>query len=556
MKKALFIFALSLGIIGSTWAGFDFSAVAPSGQTLYYYIISNTNNVCVTHPGPGGNDISYYWYGYTKPTGTITIPSSVTFNGKNYYVVSIEYAFSGCTELTSVNIPNSVTSIIGAFSGCTSLKTVSIPSTVTDFQYAFQGCTSLISFSIPENINFIDEGAFQGCTSLTTLNIPKHITKIHRNAFYGCIGLRSLNIPNHIDSIGPGAFGECTGLTSVTIPNSIKSIKFVFNGCTGLTTVSIPNSISNIDFAFQGCSGLTTISIPNSVSSFKGAFENCIGLTSVIFSDSITFIDQEAFRGSGLKTFNIPVHIDSIGPLAFAECTELTSVTIPNSVTAICHNAFRGCTKLLSVTIPNSVVSIWSNAFLNCTGLTAISFEGRTPPVIGKDAFYGVPTNVPVYIPCGTLALYAARLPYLTNFIENTFTFSAVSADDQMGLVQVLNQPTCTNPNAVLNAIPNDGYKFDHWSTGSKMNPYNLTVNTDTVITAYFVSKEDGIGEASKDGIRVYAHGNRIVVEGAEGKTIRVFDTMGQLVGNHALPAGIYYVKIGNYATRKVAVFK
>lgn len=235
---------------------------------------------------------------------------------------------------------------------------------------------------------------------------------------------------------------------------------------------------------------------------------------------------------------------------------QLISISFPKSVISIGNNAFYGCIGLISARIPNSVISIGSYAFSGCTGLTAINFENRIPPTIGNSAFSGVPTNVPVYIPCGTLALYTARLPYLTNFIENTFTFSAVSADDQMGAVQVLNQPTCTNPNAVLNAIPNDGYKFDHWSTGSKMNPYNLTVTTDTVITAYFVSKEDGIGEASKDGIRVYAHGNRIVVEGAEGKTIWVFDTMGRLVGNHALPAGIYYVKIGNYATQKVAVFK
>ena len=444
MKKILFVLELSLGLISTTLA-YDFSAVAPTGQTLYYVINQNNISVSITYPGSSGSDLSNYWYGYSKPTGHLTIPSSVMNNGLTYSVTSIVgYAFAACTGLISISIPNSVSKIDQAFIECTGLTSVSIPKSISSFRFAFCGCKGLTSINILDSITFISEGAFQRC------------------------GFKSLNIPNHIDTIGDIAFYNCTELMEVTIPNSVTSI----------------------------------------------------------------------------------------GPKTFWNCTGLTKITIPNSITSIYTSAFSGCTALKSITIPNSVTSIYGSAFRNCTGLTAISFEGRTPPVIGNDAFYGVPTNVPVYIPCGTLALYTARLPYLTNFIENTFTFSAVSADEQMGTVQVLNQPTCTNPNAVLNAIPNEGYKFDHWSTGSKMNPYNFTVTTDTVITAYFVSKGDGIVEAEKNAIRVFAYGDRIIVEGAEGKTICVYDIMGRLVGNHALHSGIYYVKVGNYATQKVAVFK
>ena len=555
MKKTLFIFAFSLGLTCSAWARFDFSAVAPTGQTLYYEIIPNTYNVCVTYPGSRGADLSSFWYGYTKPTGHLIIPSSVTQNGLTYYVTSINNAFIGCTGLTSVSIPNIVTSINGAFIGCTGLTSVSIPNSVTDISYAFQG-SGLISVTIPNSVRHF-KIAFGQCTSLTSISIPENINHIDDGAFQYCTGLRLLNIPNHIDTIGYGAFRGCTGLTSVSIPNSVTNMEeYAFSGCTGLTSVSIPNSVTNMDYAFSSCTGLTSVTIPKSVTSFKFAFEECKGLTSVNIHDSITFISEGAFKGCGFKSLTIPNHIDSIGTMAFFNCTELIEITLPNSVTSIYGSTFSGCTALISITIPNTVTSISHGAFANCTGLKKITFESRIPPTIGDGAFYGVPTNVPVYIPCGTLALYAARLSYLTNFIENTFTFSAVSADDQMGTVQVLNQPTCTNPNAVLNAIPNEGYKFDHWSTGSTVNPYNLTVTTDTVITAFFVSNEDGIGEADKDCIRVFVQDGSIIVEGAEGKPIRVFDTMGRLVGDHALPAGIYYVKIGNYATRKVAVFK
>jgi hypothetical protein len=196
------------------------------------------------------------------------------------------------------------------------------------------------------------------------------------------------------------------------------------------------------------------------------------------------------------------------------------------------------------------------NAFYDCIGLREIIFKSHTPPNIYHTSFFNVPPTVPVYIPCGTLTQYATLLPSMNNLIEKAHAISSLSADEQKGIVQVLITPTCAKPNAVLNAIPFEGYRFDHWSTGSSANPYRITVTTDTVITAYFAIKPDGIKESEADNIRIYVQDDRIIVEGTEGKTIRVFDTMGRLMGNHALPAGIYYVKIGNYATRKVAIFK
>ena len=155
-------------------------------------------------------------------------------------------AFYGCTRLTSITIPNSVTSIgENAFNGCTGLTSITIPNSVTSIRYS----------------------TFDGCTRLTSVIIPNSVTEIGGFAFHGCTGLTSIAIPNSVTSIGSYAFASCTGLTSITIPNSVTSIGgFAFRGCTGLTSIAIGNSVRTIgERAFQGCSSLASVNIPPSV---------------------------------------------------------------------------------------------------------------------------------------------------------------------------------------------------------------------------------------------------------------------------------------------------
>ena len=116
-----------------------------------------------------------------------------------------------------------------------------------------------------------------------------------------------------------------------------------------------------------------------------------------------------------------------------------------------------------------------------------MKFLGQMPPQLGTDVFVGIPTDIPIYIPCGGLTYYVAQMPQFSNFVEQEFGVSAISDNESMGIVQILSEPTCSNPNAVLHAVSVDGYRFDHWSTGSTENPYTLTVTNDTTITAFFV---------------------------------------------------------------------
>ena len=144
------------------------------------------------------------------------------------------YAFYGCSGLTSLNLPDGITSISGgAFSGCSGLTSLTLPDGITSIgEYAFSGCSGLTSLTLPDGITSINDGIFSGCSGLMSLTLPDGITSIGENAFSGCSGLTSLNLPDGITSIGWCAFKGCSGLTSLTLPSSITSIgENAFSSC-------------------------------------------------------------------------------------------------------------------------------------------------------------------------------------------------------------------------------------------------------------------------------------------------------------------------------------
>ena len=240
------------------------------------------------------------------------------------------------------------------------------------YRFAFHGCTSMTSVTIPDSVTSIGEYAFSGCKSLTSVTIPDSVTSIGDDAFSWCKSLTSVTIPDSVTIIRLGVFSECTSLTSVTIPDSVTSIGYeAFRGCTSLTSVTIPDSVTSFgDVAFNGCSGLKELTIPISLnaveSNYSPAFDGCTGIQTVHFTKgtgvgynygSYSTSSYSNYYGytpwylskSSLTQITFEDGITSIGDQAFYECTSLTSVTIPDSVTSIRNQAFYGCTNLSTV---------------------------------------------------------------------------------------------------------------------------------------------------------------------------------------------------------------
>ena len=455
------------------------NSVTSIGDSAFYSCSSLSSIEIPNSVSNIGNHVFNYCRGLTS----VTIPNSVTSIGDN--------AFSHCRGLTSVTIPNSVTSIGGsAFYGCTGLTSPIYNTHVFAFMpttysgsytiplgiesiVGFDYCTGLTSVTIPNSVTSIGGSAFAGCRGLKSIDIPNSVTSIGEGAFAFCSSLRSITIPNSVTSIGNSVFYFCTGLTSVTIPNSVTSIgNGAFRDCTGLRSIEIPNSVTSIGrSAFYGCTGLRSIEIPNSVTSIGSyAFSGCTGLTSVTIPNSVT----------------------SIGEGAFSHCTGLTSVTIPNSVTSIGESAFSGCTGLTTIEIPNSVTSIGDQAFRGCTGLNSVTCLAPTPPSLGESVFGDIKDiqSIPLYVFKESASFYKESDQWRDFNVKlldpDIYT---ITASAQNGIVE--GAGTFWEDTTIqLLAIPKEGYVFQKWSDGITINPRPIMVSENAAYEAEFVEKE------------------------------------------------------------------
>ncbi|HTY46071.1 MAG TPA: leucine-rich repeat domain-containing protein, partial [Methanomassiliicoccales archaeon] len=271
-----------------------------------------------------GNPANATITGYTGPGGAIAIPSSLD----GYPVVAIgDYAFFGVTNLTAVEIPDSVTSIGQyAFYGCTSLASLTISQQVASIGYvAFYHCSSLTTVAIPSNVTTIGIAAFAACDSLTAINVDAG------NANYSSIDgvlydkavttliqcpagkTGDFVIPDSVTTIGPTAFYYCVSITSVAIPDNVTTIsRHAFYQCSSLTTVTIPTNVTSMGVAvFAACDSLTDIDVAASNTAFSS-------IDGVLYDKAVTTLIQCPAGKTG--DFVIPDSVTTIGPTAFYYC--------------------------------------------------------------------------------------------------------------------------------------------------------------------------------------------------------------------------------------------
>jgi len=280
---------------------------------------------------------------------SVTIPNSVTSIGSGVFdcmrltAITVDPLNACYSSMDAVLFNKSQTTLVE----CPEAKVGNyiIPGSVTNIgDYAFFGCSRLTSITIPNSVISIGDSGFLSCWDLTNVTIGNSVTSIGSQAFGECSGLTSVTIPNSVTTIGSGAFGGCDGLTSVTIPDSVTNIAAgAFSYC-GLTSVTIPDSVTSIGAnAFQNCYHLTSVTIPSSVTSIgDSAFDSCYSLTSVAIGTKVT----------------------CIGVGAFYHCDSLTSLTLPASVTNIESNAFSFCGNLTRVFFQGNAPSLGQNVFV------------------------------------------------------------------------------------------------------------------------------------------------------------------------------------------------
>ena len=482
------------------------NSVTSIGQGAFQNCLSLES---ITLPFIGGSASSNQFLGYIFGASSYTDNSNKVPTSLKTVIISdgctsiSQYAFYGCSGITSIVVPNSITTIEqGTFQSCSSLESITLPfvgeSALSNqfLGFIFGGSsysdnstyvpTSLRKVILSDACSSIVQNAFYNCSKITSVTIPNTVLSIGKAAFQGCSRLQSITLPFIGGSASTNQFlgyifgGTTADNNSNKVPSSLRTVvildgctsiaNFAFTGCSSLTSITIPNSVQSIgNYAFQGCSSLTSITIPNSVQSIGNyAFNSGTSLRQInvddgneIYSsiDGVLYNKDQTtliFCPQGKTSITIPNTVISIANGAFY-FSSITSIVLPNSLTSIDEGAFL-YSKLTSITIPNNVTSISPRAFANCNSLvTVVLLDGVIS--IGESAFSNCSKLTSITIPSSVQsidksAFYDCSLLLTINVADENEYYSSIDGvlynKDQTTLIRCPQAKTSiTIPNTV-----------------------------------------------------------------------------------------------------------
>lgn len=537
MKKVLFFFATLLAFGQNAFAYSNLTAVAPSGQTLYYKWNDTYNGFVVTYPG--SSEVSPYSINgcnYTMPSGDLVIPTTVTYLGRTYSVDEVGmFAFKGCTGLTSVTFDSSGYISI---SGC-----------------AFENCTGLSSINIPASVHGIVYGAFQGCTNLTSITVTSGNTVfdsrnncnaiIRTSANILVIGCKNTVIPNSVTGICSDSFRGCTGLTSINIPSCVTWIgDHSFAGCTGLTSMTInstvPPSVCTSTFDYVPRNILMYVPTA-SISSYQSAsvwseFTNYIGI------------------GMSAYTINVVSSNPSMGTVSgggsYGAGNTVTLTATPNWGYHFTQWQDGNTQNPRTITVTGDATYTAyfdANAPVNSATVSATISEIESTSA-HADIVKGQHTSYFYYF-------YGP---------QSAFTQNELTTDE--AIISYVNQnydASERNYNHVsgyMNGLtPNTAYLL-------VVVPYNSNDEVGTITRKQFTTlNTNGIEDASEETVAIGCKDGRLTVGGAEGEMVSVYSIDGRRVCSlratettviDVPTAGVYLVKVGDTLARKVVVIR
>ena len=363
------------------WA-FDFSALSPSGHRLYYTIVSDVAPRTVKVVAPA-DDRYYYgvtWDGYTKPTGNVVVPQTVTYGQNSYTVIGLKNkCFKECDGIVNISLPATIDSIgENAFYYCTALTSIVIPNSVKAIgEAAFYYCTALQSVTLSDSLRCIGSSVFNSCWRLTSISIPSSVDSICDAAFGGT-GISSITIPSSVKFIGGSAFRNTYNLASISLPSSIRCIQqYAFEGSAYYnnsanwvdSTLYISNHLIKMNRMVSG-----TLTLPaGTIGIADNAIASADNIEALSLPSSLKYIGNNAFANSYiLASANLPSGLERIGDRAFSGCLALENVSFGSSLKHIGEYAFENCNLLRTIELPYSLQTIGDGVFYTCDNLDTV----------------------------------------------------------------------------------------------------------------------------------------------------------------------------------------